>query len=161
MERLTPITKTLVSRTWVVELPFNGFTKSFIRHFSDGSIAVGYGEITYEELLTKLGDNLQIVSDDELESMMDAHEQSLFTTPTAISEEKWDEMLSVLPPARWTKGRVELFHISEHLSGSAVDWYGRINGSYYTWTQSCGASTKDMEDLVLEAHRRASSIQAT
>ncbi|GBF59164.1 hypothetical protein PbB2_02856 [Candidatus Phycosocius bacilliformis] len=161
MERLTSTTKTLVSRTWVVELPFNGFTKSFVRHFSDGSITVGYGDVTYEELLTKLGDNLKIVSDDELEAMMDAHEQSLFTTPTAISQEKWDEMLCVLPPARWTRGRVELFHINEHLSGSAVDWYGHINGSYYTWTQSCGASTKDMEDLVLEAHKKASSIQVT
>lgn len=158
MERSTPIAKSLISRSWIVELPFNGFTKSFVKHFSDGSIAVGYGEMTYEELLKNLSANLQIVSDDELESMMDAHEQSLFTTPKAISEEKWDEMLNVLPPARWTRGRVEIFHISEHLSGCAVDWYGRINGSYYTWTQSCHATTKDMEDLVLQAHATASSI---
>lgn len=161
METLTPITRTLVSRSWVVEIPFNGYTKSFVRRFSDGSIAVGYGEMTYDELLTKLGANLQIVSDDELETLMDAHEQSLFTLPREISEERWHEMLSVLPPARWTSGRVELFHISERLSDLAVDWYGHVNGSYYTWTQTCRASTKDMEDLVLAAHKIASGLKAT
>ena len=50
-----------------------------------------------------------------------------------ITEDKYYDMLNVLPPLKWTtiKG-VEEFLISEMLSGTYTNQYANHNGKYYT-----------------------------
>ena len=52
---------------------------------------------------------------------------------TEITEEKYIDMLEVLPPLKWTtiKG-IEEFLICEMLSGTYTNQYAKCNGKYYT-----------------------------
>lgn len=53
--------------------------------------------------------------------------------PCEITEERWEEMLCVLPPLKWcTINGVEMFCISEMYTGSFTNQYARYKGKCYT-----------------------------
>ena len=50
-----------------------------------------------------------------------------------VTEDRYSEMLNVLPPRYWmTINGVEMFCMSEMLTGSYTSQYARIGGRYYT-----------------------------
>jgi hypothetical protein len=52
--------------------------------------------------------------------------------PWAITEERWWEMLEVLPPSKWRHSAgCESFHVCEYLSGNVVSWFVRLGEQYY------------------------------
>ena len=51
-----------------------------------------------------------------------------------VSEKRFWEMLEVLPPCKWgTRAGFEMFHVSERISGSLVDWYLRDTATDQHW----------------------------
>jgi hypothetical protein len=55
--------------------------------------------------------------------------------PVEITEDKWWEMLECLPPMKWcTIDGVEMFCMSEMLSGPYTAQYARAGKNYYTKT---------------------------
>lgn len=67
--------------------------------------------------------------------------------PQEISEERYHEMLNVLPPCRW-HGIGELFesfHVSERLSGNVVSWFVRYDERFF---QIDDDATKTREELL-------------
>lgn len=65
---------------------------------------------------------------------VDAKEQSLCSKPEEIAEEKWIEMLEVLPPQNWKHSkRGESFELCEHTSGRITGIYVRLGGKFYAF----------------------------
>ena len=51
---------------------------------------------------------------------------------TEVTEERFDEMLNVLPPSKWRGGAgAQSFHLCEYLSGNIVLWLMELNGRYF------------------------------
>lgn len=70
-------------------------------------------------------------------------EQRLCSDPQPITEERFIEMLEVLPPQRWLRGRIagvfcESFELCEHLSGRVTSVYVHIGGNYFEYTTVAG-----------------------
>lgn len=79
----------------------------------------------------------------ELEPWLAAKEKALCTEPQEISEDRFVEMLEVLPPQRWQRSRecdFESFELSEHLSGRVTSIFCRLGGKYFEFTGICGQS---------------------
>lgn len=52
--------------------------------------------------------------------------------PVEESAEDFDEMLNVLPPAKWLRGKdSEAFFVPEALSGTLYTWHVRIGSRYW------------------------------
>jgi hypothetical protein len=70
----------------------------------------------------------------DFESWNAAKEKALCSATTEIDEEKFMEMLEVLPPQRWQRGpQCESFELSEHTSGRVTSIYVRIKDRYFTF----------------------------
>lgn len=66
-------------------------------------------------------------------------EEQLSTKPVEITEERFMEMLEVLPPQNWQRANgSESFEMSEHLSGRITDSFVRIGGRYFSYTGIAG-----------------------
>ena len=52
--------------------------------------------------------------------------------PKRISQERYEEMLNILPPENWRRGvGYSCFRLSERLSGTIASFFVRIGDSYY------------------------------
>jgi hypothetical protein len=61
------------------------------------------------------------------------HDARYLSEPTrVIAEEEWEEALGCLPPLNWhtTADGVNVFFMSEFMSGPITTQYGRRNGAY-------------------------------
>lgn len=55
----------------------------------------------------------------------------LLTGPVVVTEERWHDMLNVLPPMRWrTELGVETFCMCEYTWGNITDQFGRMGDKY-------------------------------
>src|SRR5262245_6446303 len=62
-----------------------------------------------------------------------AERQDYLTQPLEeISAERYEAMLSVLPPEHWEHGRLERFLLSEHWRGPYTSQYAAYRGRYFT-----------------------------
>ncbi len=79
-----------------------------------------------------------------------AKEKALCTEPAEITEERFMEMLEVLPPQRWHRAHsvdgvfCQSFELSEHLSGRVTSIYCQVGEKFFEWCGIAGAP--------LEAH---------
>lgn len=104
-----------------------------------------YSGKTLDEFIFEYGD-VSIV-DDEVAVQHDRNRR--ITEPVEITEERFMEMLEVLPPAKWRRSAsAESFHIIERITHDIVDWFVRIGDRYYTFadTDKLGA-----EDVIRKA----------
>lgn len=70
-----------------------------------------------------------------------AKEKALCTEPAPVTFEKWWEMLEVLPPQNWQRGKnCESFEMSEHTSGRITEVYVRLGRHYYAYCTRVGQS---------------------
>jgi hypothetical protein len=69
-----------------------------------------------------------------LGEQIDAERKAILGKPMLeISEEKYEEMLGVLPPQNWHTAAdgVNLFLLAEYISGNFTSQYANYNGRYY------------------------------
>jgi hypothetical protein len=65
--------------------------------------------------------------------------------PVEITEERFHEMLDVLPPSKWRRSAsAESFHICERITYDIVDWFVRIGDRYYTFADTDRLSAEDV-----------------
>lgn len=85
------------------------------------------------------------------------------TGATQITEERFWEMLEVLPPCRWDTTsvggrRLEMFHVSERLTGNLVSWFVADHSTpeveYWELTE-CGAATREHIGQIVATAREA------
>jgi hypothetical protein len=74
-----------------------------------------------------------------------------------ITQERFSEMLNVLPPCKWTgPGTVqESFHVSEFLSGNIVSWFVQINGRFFQIDDVCTLTHRELVALATACAARA------
>ena len=79
--------------------------------------------------------NVIILTTEEFQLLQEA---TCCTDPVEIAEEKFIEMLEVLPPMNWRGGGYsESFMMSEFMTGRITGIYCRIGGRYYSFLGVC------------------------
>ena len=77
------------------------------------------------------------------------HRAKFIAPPKRISEERFDYLLNVLPPCKWTRySLAESFHVSEHITDDIVTWCVRLGGSYWELADTCHLTHDQVVDLV-------------
>lgn len=77
----------------------------------------------------------------ELGPWLEAKEKALCTQPQPITEERFMEMLEVLPPQRWQHGKdCESFELCEHTSGRVTAIFCRFGNQYFEFQGIAGQS---------------------
>lgn len=80
------------------------------------------------------------------------------TEPEEITEERWDYLLNVLPPARWVRrGGAESFELSERTYADVTTCAVRLGDRCYAWQGFCGMSHEDKVETVKAALLEARS----
>lgn len=79
----------------------------------------------------------------DMDKFIAIKEQRLCSDPQPITEEYFIEMLEVLPPQRWLRGRIagvfcESFELCEHLSGRVTSVYVHLGGQYFEYSTVAG-----------------------
>ena len=75
----------------------------------------------------------------ELDDWTEAKEQALCTEPKPIDEERFLEMLEVLPPQRWQRGvDCESFELCEHTSGRVTTIFCRFGCRFFEYQGLAG-----------------------
>ncbi|MDE1315478.1 hypothetical protein MEG05_15575 [Vibrio aestuarianus] len=134
---------------YLVQQPFTGSILACVESNEDPKIP---------EILKRnnISGNWNVIDDDELTQHFDSYEQSFLSLPKACTEERFNDMLNILPPCQWsTVGGVEMFHISERLFGNVVSWFFKYQNAFYTCDQLANASKTDLSEMVKAAHNAA------
>lgn len=120
--------------------PFQGHCETA----TDGEGVVLWSQgLTFKEYCDKNDGCFRLVSEAEFDEMLEAHYDTLKTEPVEITEERFDEMLEVLPPCRWGTVRgIEMFHVSERLTGNLVSWFARVGGRFFEFTDDASLSAE-------------------
>lgn len=94
--------------------------------------------------------NFVAVTNEQFEELTKIYEESFLNDRKEITQERYFEMLNVLPPIRFTQcgNSIEFFFVSEALSGSLHGLFVAVkNGKeykYYEATREIDISTKDI-----------------
>lgn len=111
-----------------------------------------YGRKTLAEIQFEEATDAVIVTADEGYRLMN----EAFRTPVSlITAERFDEMLNILPPCRWSSvGRFEHFHVSERITGNIVSWFIRFRGDagerFFTFDDYATLTQVELMERVLE-----------
>lgn len=148
--------------------PYRGHTESIIYTDAEGVERVAYtgqarvvqflgraGEkvmqeatpdLTLAEYEQERGETFRRITGEELDALQAAHIASLIAEPEPISEDRYNELLEVLPPCRRHKaGKWSVFHISERLHGNIVQWCAQSGSMVcYGWHDLASISTPDI-----------------
>ena len=116
----------------IADKPFTGHAQSALR--ANGSVMyTDYKSVAEYEA----GENIKVrvVDEAELNALIDEHLAGMVTKPKRITRDRFWEMLEVLPPCRWDNaGGFEVFHVSERLTHSLVDWFAHKGARYWEFT---------------------------
>jgi hypothetical protein len=141
--------------TWLIDAnePFRGHVQSVLT--PEGTVAYTDG-LTVEQYEAERGVKLKKITDAELDALLSEYEAGLVTDPTEETEAQFWYALGVLPPCRWrTVDGVELFHISERLTGDLVSWHAQYDGRFFTFTDQARRAGYDLALKVRTAARKA------
>lgn len=87
-----------------------------------------FGGKTRDQLAEQYGEIIII----ETEEAYRLHQESVKQPPVEITEERFIEMLEVLPPAKWVRyANEESFHLCELTSGNIGAIFVRIGSRYF------------------------------
>ena len=141
-----------MTRQYIIktDVPFSGHVQSAL--CEDGSVM--YTEYaSFEAYCEANGQNHRLVSTEELDKLIAAHLESLITEPKEETEEQFLDALDVLIPRRWHSYMgVNMFHISERLTYTLVEWHARLEGKYYRFTDHDYAPSDYLAAKVKRAH---------
>ena len=126
---------------FIVKDPYPGWAETFIT--TTGVAAYTEG-LTAAEYIASKPYSLRIITEDQLREINEAHIAGMITDPVEITEADFDSALGCLPPARWqqTNG-VQMFHISERITGDLVAWFAAIGDRYFRCEDLCSANLSD------------------
>lgn len=136
--------ETVAITRWLIRTdePFRGHSQSFI--LPDGSVAYTDG-LTPEQYAAERGFPVKVITDAELDELESEFTASQITEPAEETQAEFWDALEVLPPCRWHTHRgVELFHISERITGRLVSWHAQINGQFFHFVDLDNASSEDL-----------------
>jgi hypothetical protein len=87
-----------------------------------------YGGKTLEQLTEEYGEVVIIDTESAYRQHCDMHKHA----PVEINEERFMDMLEILPPAKWVRyAEEESFHVSERIAGNIVSIFVRIGKRYF------------------------------
>lgn len=87
-----------------------------------------YGGKTREQLTEQYGE-IVIINTEEAYRL---HCESFKRPPVEITEERFMEMLEILPPGKWVRySEEESFHVTERISGNIVSIFVRIGDRFF------------------------------
>lgn len=102
------------------------------RVLPDGSIRGFYSNETPVEIAERNPGAVLIELADAAAQCHAAAREHYCTGPTEIDRERFDYLLDVLPPCRWTRaGDCESFYLSERITGNIVTWAVRRGARYF------------------------------
>ena len=105
-----------------------------------------FSKMTKEQLEAKYGGAVQVMSHEDAIVLIEA---AATTKPVAIDEDRFVELLEVLPPSKWrTFAGAEAFHICERITYSIVTWCVRIGTQYFAFDGTCNMSSQEAVELV-------------
>lgn len=139
--------------------PFPGWVQSVVS--DEDIVAYTNGQKLADYLAEKAaaGQPMRVVDLTEIRKIEADYLAGLVTAPTGETEDEWQYGLEVLPPCRWRTVRgVNLFHISERITGDLVTWHARIGDRCFTFNDRAGA---DMDELAQKVAAAAQLIPAT
>lgn len=122
--------------------PFQGHVQSIVN--PDGTIAYCAG-LTLETYEAERGFPIRVIDDAELDQLTAEHLRGLVSDPAPITQERFWEMLEVLPPCHWhNAGGFEVFHVSERLTHNLVSWFAHRGDSYWEFTDHDNITDTDL-----------------
>lgn len=125
---------------YIVPESFTGWANSVIR--PDGRVE--YSDLYIGEYLAR-NPGVRIITEQEFDSLLEAHVNAMVTAPQRITQARFDEMMSILPPARYGRTRgVEHFHCPERTYGPIVSWFARIGLHYLEWNDFYNIPLEDV-----------------
>ncbi len=119
--------KTQDIKKWILDTstPFKGYTQSWMQQ--DGTVAYSDG-LSFKEYNAKNGGNMKLISERELDALLDEHYKGLQKPWTEITEEYYWDMYECLPPIY----KSPFWFICEATTGSLHSCYIEHKGKYYT-----------------------------
>jgi len=130
-----------MEKAYLITEPFNGVIESSITINDQGVSYVDYSgslhndngdNLTLADYMIRVNPLVKVVNDKELDQLLQDYEDSLVTEPKRIDQERFNDMLDVLPPCRWHScGGFEVFHVSERYTGELVSWFGHTGDHYF------------------------------
>lgn len=129
---------------WIIDdsKPYRGSVESYL--LPNETVAYSGGQ-TFDQYNAEHGGQLKLINGAEFDKLRETFTASMITAPRLIDVDTWDEALNCLPPCRWHNSRgVNLFHISERITENLVSWYARLNGQYYTFTDTDNRPSEEL-----------------
>lgn len=143
---------------YLVAKPYPGHVQaSIMTDPATGKQLVEYSHgLTVDEYIAdrKL-QNVTVATSEEVDRLDREFEAAMITAPEIISEEKYWDLLEVLPPCRWThRGGMNFFHVSERLRGNLVQWVAQVGDLYFGWTASAAQPEAEIVAALTEAAKK-------
>ncbi len=108
--------------------PYSGKAQSILK---DGMVAYSNG-LNFEQYQRSKGEKFTLISEEEHEELQRKYRKSLISEFTEITEDKYYEMLNVLPPTRFHNYRgAEIFFVSECHTLDLYNCFIMANDKHY------------------------------
>lgn len=119
--------------------------------------SVGYTDHkSIESYAAERGGEYVVMSDSEFDKFLAEEESKLVTPAESITLENFWDLLECLPPCRWHHhAGIELFHVSERLTGDLVTWCAKVGEDCYSFTDQARAPSADLAAKVVAARSLA------
>jgi len=80
-----------------------------------------------------ISDGYKIMNIDEAMPLVERAQEEKYCLPwVEVSAEEWDDCINVLPPVDWrTTNGINMFRMSEMLTGDITAHYARVNGRFF------------------------------
>jgi hypothetical protein len=142
------------------ESKYSGGVQSTTYTTLDGVERVAYSNGQTLEDYLKERPAYFVMGESDFEIHMKRYYDSLVTEPRAISEERFRDMLEVLPPCKWrTVAGVNMFHVSERLTGDLVSWFARVDGEHYEFNDYASTDMFELASKVAKVHFASTSAE--
>lgn len=131
------------------------------------TITNGYADYTKgkrpEAYLDELGSGFVCIPIGQAIELIEKAGEKKYIKPwEEITEEKWEDWLTVLPPEKWkTIDGVNIFRISERQTGNITRHCAEYQGKYYTANRRTSDNYKALAlEIKLTCHKMATSEMA-
>tara|TARA_R110000744_G_scaffold275082_5_gene388081 strand:+ start:1867 stop:2283 length:417 start_codon:yes stop_codon:yes gene_type:complete len=120
---------------WIINgsKPFQGWTQSYLNENG----LTPYDGLTFDQYNEKNGGVMKLITDSELDELLAKHKQDMISDWLEVDEDRYYEMLEVLPPIY----RGIAFFVSEATYDSLHTCLIKWKGKFYESTQ-CRRSTE-------------------
>lgn len=107
------------------------------------------------ETLEQLAQRYPGVMVGDCDDVIRQQEAMLRTDPEAITEDRFNDALCILPPEGWVQNPGGAsFKMCEYLSGRMTRIYACVAGTYWTFVDAADLSHADIMDKIFNHHRK-------